>query len=89
MPYLTNSTLLDLESVPEHLIVVGGSYIGLEFAQAFRRFGARVSVIEMADRLVAREDVDVSEAVVEILAAEGIDIHLNAKCLAAEQDGAE
>ena len=88
VPYFTNSTLLDLENVPEHLIIVGGSYIGLEFAQIFRRFGARVSVIEMADRLISREDVDVSDTVREVLAAEGIDIHLNAKCLAAEQDGA-
>ena len=88
VPYLTNSSLLDLETVPEHLVIVGGSYIGLEFAQVFRRFGAQVSVIEMAERLIAREDQDVSEAVREILAAEGINIHLKATCLAVERDGA-
>ena len=87
VPYLTNSSLLDLETVPEHLVIVGGSYIGLEFAQVFRRFGAQVSVIEMAERLIAREDQDVSEAVREILAAEGINIHLKATCLAVERDG--
>ena len=88
VPYLTNTSLLDLETVPEHLIIIGGSYIGLEFAQIFRRFGAQVSVIEMAERLIAREDQDVSEAVREILAAEGINIHLKATCLAVERDGA-
>ena len=87
VPYLTNSSLLDLETVPEHLVIVGGSYIGLEFAQVFRRFGARVSVIEMAERLIAREDQDVSEAVREILEAEGIKFHLKATCLAVERDG--
>ena len=85
VPYLTNSSLLDLDFVPEHLIVIGGSYIGLEFAQAFRRFGSRVTVVEMSDRLIAREDADVSDAVREILAAEGIDVRLNAKCLAVEK----
>ena len=87
VPYLTNSSLLDLETVPEHLVIVGGSYIGLEFAQVFRRFGAQVSVIEMAERLIAREDQDVSEAVREILEAEGINFHLKATCLAVERDG--
>ena len=87
VPYLTNSSLLDLDFVPEHLIVIGGSYIGLEFAQAFRRFGSRVTVVEMSDRLIAREDADVSDAVREILAAEGIDVRLNAKCLAVEKNG--
>jgi pyruvate/2-oxoglutarate dehydrogenase complex dihydrolipoamide dehydrogenase (E3) component len=85
--YLTNSSLLDLDFVPEHLVVIGGSYIGLEFAQAFRRFGSRVTVVEMADHLIAREDEDVSDAVREILEAEGIDVRLNAKCLAVEKHG--
>jgi pyruvate/2-oxoglutarate dehydrogenase complex dihydrolipoamide dehydrogenase (E3) component len=87
VPYLTNSTLLDLDVVPEHLVVIGGSYIGLEFAQAYRRFGAQVTVVEMADRLIRREDPDVCEAVRDILTAEGLDIRLNAKCLAVEKDG--
>src|SRR6185295_4365593 len=60
VPYLTNSSMVDVDFLPEHLIVLGGSYIGLEFAQAYRRFGAKVTVIEMAPRLIAREDEDVS-----------------------------
>jgi len=87
VPYLTNSTIMDLDVLPEHLLVVGGSYIGLEFAQAYRRFGARVTVVEMADRLIAREDEDVSDTVRKILADEGIDIRLGAKCLSVEPDG--
>jgi pyruvate/2-oxoglutarate dehydrogenase complex dihydrolipoamide dehydrogenase (E3) component len=66
--------------------VVGGSYIGLEFAQAYRRFGSRVTVVEMADRLIAREDEDVSDTVREILEAEGIEVRLAAKCLTVEPD---
>jgi pyruvate/2-oxoglutarate dehydrogenase complex dihydrolipoamide dehydrogenase (E3) component len=87
VPYFTNSTLLECDALPQHLLVLGGSYIGLEFAQAYRRFGAKVTVIEMADRLIGREDADVSDAVREILEAEGIDIRLGAKCLSAEKDG--
>ncbi len=82
--YLTSSSLLDIDVLPEHLIVLGGSYIGLEFAQAFRRFGSRVTVVELADRLIAREDGDVSDTVADILEKEGIDLKLNAKCLAIE-----
>lgn len=85
--YLTNSSMMDLDVLPEHLLIVGGSYIGLEFAQMYRRFGARVTVVEMGERLIAREDEDVSDAVREILAQEGVDIRLNAKCLAVERDG--
>jgi pyruvate/2-oxoglutarate dehydrogenase complex dihydrolipoamide dehydrogenase (E3) component len=86
-PYLTNSSMMEVDFLPEHLLVVGGSYIGLEFAQAYRRFGARVTVVEMADRLIAREDPDVSDAVREILEAEGIEVRLNAKCIAVEKEG--
>jgi len=75
-PVLTNTTLLELDRLPEHLLVIGGSYIGLEFAQIFRRFGARVTVLEVADRLIAREDPEVSRAVQSILEAEGIRFHL-------------
>jgi pyruvate/2-oxoglutarate dehydrogenase complex dihydrolipoamide dehydrogenase (E3) component len=81
VPYLTNVSVMDVDFVPEHLIVVGGSYIGLEFSQAFRRFGARVTVVEMAPRLIAREDEDVSQAVKEVLEAEGIEVRLGAECL--------
>jgi pyruvate/2-oxoglutarate dehydrogenase complex dihydrolipoamide dehydrogenase (E3) component len=76
--YLTNVGILDLATLPEHLVIVGGSYIALEFAQMYRRFGARVSVVEKGPRLTAREDEDVSAAVKEILEAEGIEIHLGA-----------
>ena len=77
---LTNETVMDLETVPRHLIVLGGSYIGLEFAQIFRRFGSDVTVIEAADRLVPREDDEVSAAIRDILAREGVDIRLASKC---------
>ena len=75
--YLTNVGILDLDTVPEHLVVIGGSYIALEFAQMFRRFGAKVTVIEKGPRLTSREDEDVSAAVKDILEAEGIDVVVN------------
>jgi pyruvate/2-oxoglutarate dehydrogenase complex dihydrolipoamide dehydrogenase (E3) component len=87
VPYLTNSSMMDVDFLPEHLLIVGGSYVGLEFAQAYRRFGARVTVVEMGDRLISREDSDVSEAVREILDAEGIEIRTKAECIAVERDG--
>jgi pyruvate/2-oxoglutarate dehydrogenase complex dihydrolipoamide dehydrogenase (E3) component len=89
VPYLVNTSILALDRVPQHLAVVGGSYIGLEFAQIFRRFGARVTVIEKAPRLIAREDEDVSEAIRDILLREGIDIRTSAECihLATHEDG--
>jgi len=76
--YLTNVGILELDSVPEHLVIIGGSYIGLEFAQMFRRFGAEVTVIERGPRLASREDDDVCAAIKGILEAEGIAIHLGA-----------
>src|SRR5436190_5431964 len=76
VPYFTNSTMLDVDFAPPRLIVVGGSYIGLEFAQVFRRFGSEVTVVEMASRLIPREDEDTSAAVADILRAEGIGIHV-------------
>ncbi len=79
--YLTNSSMMQVDFLPEHLLVVGGSYIGLEFAQMYRRFGARVTVIETQDRLLGREDEDVSESVREILEGEGVDVRLGAECL--------
>ena len=79
--YLTNSSMMELDFLPEHLIIIGGSYIGLEFAQMYRRFGAEVTVVEMGDRLIGREDDDVSDAVREILEGEGVHIRLNAECL--------
>jgi len=85
--YFTNSTLMDVDFVPEHLIIVGGSYIGLEFAQAYRRFGSRITVVEMGQRLIGREDEDISEGVRQILEREGIDVRLDAKCIAVEKHG--
>jgi pyruvate/2-oxoglutarate dehydrogenase complex dihydrolipoamide dehydrogenase (E3) component len=84
VPYLTSESMMDIDFVPEHLLVVGGSYVGLEFGQMYRRFGSRVSIIEMAPRLIGREDPDVSQAIEDILSAEDIAIRLNAKCLALE-----
>lgn len=80
-PYLTNTSILALEQLPAHLIVVGGSYIGLEFAQMYRRFGAQVSVVEKSPRLVAHEDEETSEAIREILVGEGLDIHAGVEIL--------
>ncbi len=85
---LDNTSILDLDSVPEHLIVAGGSYIGLEFAQMFRRFGARVSVVEYADRLIAREDEDVSALARALLEKEGIDVLTGARDFAVAKSGA-
>ncbi len=82
VPYLTNTSILKLDVVPEHLIVVGGSYIGLEFAQIFRRFGSRVTVIEQGDRVISREDADVSSTLQQVLEGEGIAFRLNASCIA-------
>jgi pyruvate/2-oxoglutarate dehydrogenase complex dihydrolipoamide dehydrogenase (E3) component len=89
IPYLTNTSMLELETVPRHLLVIGGSYVGLEFAQMFRRFGSAVTVIEKGPRLVAREDGDVSEAIESILAAEGIAVRTAAECIRFEKRGNE
>ena len=86
VPYLDNMKMMDLDFVPPHLLVVGGSYVGLEFAQIFRRFGAEVTVVEMGMRLVGREDEDVSRAIEEILAAEGIALRPNAKCISLHRE---
>jgi len=87
VPFLTNSTMMEVDFLPDHLLIVGGSYVGLEFAQVYRRFGARVTVVEMADRLIVREDPDISAAVREILEADGVEVRLKAECLAVEKDG--
>ena len=80
--YLTNSSMMEVDFLPRHLIVVGGSYVGLEFGQMFRRFGSEVTILEMGPRLVQREDEDVSAAIQEILEGEGITVRVNAKCIA-------
>ena len=79
VPMLTNTTILELDTLPDHLLVVGGSYIGLEFAQMYRRFGARVTVLEAADRLIVREDPEVSREVQDMLEAEGVKFHLGVR----------
>jgi len=79
--YLTNSSILELDALPQHLVIIGGSYIGLEFAQMYRRFGSAVTIVEMGPRLIQREDEDVSAAVKEIVEAEGIAVRLNAECI--------
>ncbi|EKD71651.1 MAG: hypothetical protein ACD_46C00135G0004 [uncultured bacterium] len=79
--YYTNSSIMDVDFIPEHLIIIGGSYIGLEFAQMYRRFGSKVTVIEKAPRLIPKEDPDISDAVREILEGEGITIRLNTECI--------
>jgi pyruvate/2-oxoglutarate dehydrogenase complex dihydrolipoamide dehydrogenase (E3) component len=81
IPFLTNSSMMDLDFLPEHLVIVGGSYVGLEFAQMYRRFGSEVTIVEMAPRLIGQEDEDVSQSVREIMEAEGIKLPLNAKCI--------
>ncbi|HEX8679224.1 MAG TPA: FAD-dependent oxidoreductase, partial [Chthoniobacterales bacterium] len=88
VPYFTNGSLLEVDFVPPHLVVIGGSYVGLEFAQKFRRFGSEVTVVEMGPRLVRREDEDVSNAIREFLQAEGIRVRLDAKCISfSKRDG--
>jgi pyruvate/2-oxoglutarate dehydrogenase complex dihydrolipoamide dehydrogenase (E3) component len=87
--YLTNSSMMQVDFLPRHLIVVGGSYIGLEFGQMFRRFGSQVTILEMSPRLVHREDEDVSAALRGILEAEGIEVRVNAKCIGFAGRGAE
>jgi pyruvate/2-oxoglutarate dehydrogenase complex dihydrolipoamide dehydrogenase (E3) component len=89
VPYLTNSTILDLDFLPRHLLVLGGSYIGLEFGQMYRRFGSEVTIVEIGPRLVSREDEDVSEAIAAFLAKEGIGIQTDAKCLGVSKAGAD
>ena len=79
--YLTNTSMIALDRVPEHLVVVGGSYVGLEFAQMYRRFGAEVTVVEKGPRLAGKEDEDISEAIREILVKEGITVRTSAECI--------
>jgi pyruvate/2-oxoglutarate dehydrogenase complex dihydrolipoamide dehydrogenase (E3) component len=87
VPYLTNSSMMDIDFLPRHLIVLGGSYVGLEFAQVYRRFGSGVTVIELAPRLIVREDEDVSKAVADFLGDEGIDVRVNSKVVGVAKQG--
>ncbi len=81
VPFLNNRSMLELDHLPEHLVVVGGSYVGLEFAQMYRRFGAEVTVVEKGPRLIGREDEEVSGAIREILTGEGINVRTGAECI--------
>jgi pyruvate/2-oxoglutarate dehydrogenase complex dihydrolipoamide dehydrogenase (E3) component len=83
--YLDNSTMMEVDFLPEHLIVIGGSYVGLEFAQMYRRFGSEVTVVERGSRLIHKEDQDVSETIQTILEGEGIKIRLGAECIGFEK----
>src|SRR5246127_253110 len=89
VPFLTNSSMMDVDFLPRHLIIVGGSYIGLEFGQMYRRFGSRVTIIEMAPRLVRHEDEDVSAAIKDIVEREGVEVRLNAECISLARRGDE
>jgi pyruvate/2-oxoglutarate dehydrogenase complex dihydrolipoamide dehydrogenase (E3) component len=89
VPYLTNSSMMQVDFLPRHLVIVGGSYIGLEFAQMFRRFGSEVTIIEKKARLIEREDEDVSACIKGILEAEGIVVRLKAECISLSRRGEE
>jgi pyruvate/2-oxoglutarate dehydrogenase complex dihydrolipoamide dehydrogenase (E3) component len=86
VPFLDNASVMELVEVPEHLLVLGGGFIGLEFGQMFRRFGARVTVLELTPRLLPREDSDVSEGVAEILTGEGVRLELGARVESVSRD---
>jgi pyruvate/2-oxoglutarate dehydrogenase complex dihydrolipoamide dehydrogenase (E3) component len=87
VPYVTNSSMMNVDFLPEHLLIIGGSYIGLEFAQMYRRFGSQVTVIEMGPRPIGREDVEISAMIQSILEDEGIAFRLNSKCVTVERRG--
>lgn len=85
LPYLTNLGMMEIDFLPEHLVIIGGSYVGLEFGQMYRRFGSEVTIIEKGPRLIGREDEDVSDTVREIMEKEGINLRLNAECINAKK----
>jgi pyruvate/2-oxoglutarate dehydrogenase complex dihydrolipoamide dehydrogenase (E3) component len=85
--FLTSSSMMEVDFLPEHLIIIGGSYIGLEFAQMYRRFGSQVTVVERGGRIISRDDPDVSETAQQVLEQEGVNFKLNANCLSLSQQG--
>ena len=87
--FLTNSSMMQIDFLPKHLVILGGSYIGLEFAQMYRRFGSEVTIIENGPRLIAREDEDVSAAILDILQREGVQVCLSSKCRSVAKQGDE
>jgi pyruvate/2-oxoglutarate dehydrogenase complex dihydrolipoamide dehydrogenase (E3) component len=86
--YLDNSSILEIKTLPEHLVIIGGGYIGLEYGQAFRRFGSKVTIIERTGQIMGREDADIAQAALELFEGEGIDVRLNASVSRVEADGA-
>lgn len=89
VPYLTSTSMIELAELPRHLVVLGGSYIGLEFAQMYRRFGAAVTVVERGPHLAPREDRDISEAIADILTRDGVNVLLSQKLLSVAMDGSD
>lgn len=89
VPYLTNETILELEEIPEHLIIVGGGYVGLEFGQMFRRFGSQVTILEKSNRLFRNEDKDISAIISGIMDESGITVELDSDCMSAKMEGNE
>ena len=87
IPFLTSGSLMELADVPEHLLILGGGYIGVEFSQMFRRFGARVTIIQRGERLLPREDVDVSAAILDILREDGVEVLLSSTLKRVARDG--
>jgi pyruvate/2-oxoglutarate dehydrogenase complex dihydrolipoamide dehydrogenase (E3) component len=88
VPFLNSTSIMELDTVPEHLLVLGGGYVGLEFGQMFRRFGSRVTIVQSGSQLLAREDSDVAEEVAGILKQDGVDVLLNAKAERVTKTGA-
>jgi pyruvate/2-oxoglutarate dehydrogenase complex dihydrolipoamide dehydrogenase (E3) component len=89
VPFLNSTSIMELEIVPDHLVVLGGGYVGLEFGQMFRRFGSRVTIVQSGERLLSREDSDIAEGVAGILRGDGIEVLLNAKATRAKSKGAQ
>jgi pyruvate/2-oxoglutarate dehydrogenase complex dihydrolipoamide dehydrogenase (E3) component len=87
VPFLTNSSIMDVDFLPEHLVIIGGSYIGLEFAQMYRRFGSKVTVVERAPKLLPREDDDVTEGIRSILEGDGVELRTGAECMSFRRKG--
>ncbi len=87
VPFLDNVSIMELDALPEHLLILGGGYIALEFGQLFRRFGSRVTIVQSAGQLLTREDVDVAEEITKILREDGIEIFLNANATRVGQTG--
>jgi len=85
--YFDNASIMDVDFVPRHLVIIGGSYIGLEFAQMYKRFGSKVTIIEKSSRVIPKEDEDISECVKTIFENEAIDIRLNAECIELSKQG--